>query len=276
MKIFLNFFNYIKFFISFYFTSYFNYKINKIKEKEYYLDLQKKYLSKGELYQIRNFEIKNKNSIDRVWLNKLALHTQVTLKKSEINYEHGKILYSALCNYLNNRKNKTIDCIILETGSAKGFSSICMSKALIDCNQSGEIFTIDLIPHKSKRYWNVIDDFEGKKTREDLLKNWKFELENVKFITGNINSTLKEIDLKYINFAFIDSIHTSSQILKEFKYISNRQGIGDLIILDDIDTNYNRHNEPNFKYLLDNYPNYKFEFIESFFPRCYAVAKKIK
>ena len=48
-KFFSEFFNYIKFFISFYFTSNFNYKINKIKEKEYYLNLQKKYISKGEL-----------------------------------------------------------------------------------------------------------------------------------------------------------------------------------------------------------------------------------
>ena len=114
---------------------------------------------------------------------------------------------------------------------------------------------------------------KNKRRSSKKLETW---IRKYKIYYWNINSILNEIDLKYINFAFIDSIHTSSQILREFKYISNRQSTGDIIVLDDIDTNYNRHNEPNFKYLLDNFPNYKFEFIESFFPRCYAVATKIK
>ena len=150
-----------------------------------------------------------------------------------------------------------------------------MSKALNDTDQNGEIYSVDLVPHQIKSYWNVIDDYEGKKTREELLKNWKNILKNIIFITGNINSVLNKIDLKYINFAFIDSIHTSTQIIKEFKFISKRQSIGDIIVLDDIDTNYDKNNEPNSKYLLEKFPNYHFEFIESFFPRCYAIAKRI-
>ena len=275
MKYISDFINSIKFFLSFYFKTKFNYKINKILDKKIYINLQNKYLLKGELSQILDFEKNNNYTIDRDWLNNLALHTQVTLKKSEINYEHGKILYSSLSNYLTSKEKKIEKFIIFETGTAKGFSSLCMSKALNDTDQNGTIYSVDLVPHQIKSYWNVIDDYDGKKTREELLKNWKNILKNIIFITGNINSVLNKIDLKYINFAFIDSIHTSTQIIKEFKFISKRQSIGDIIVLDDIDTNYDKNNEPNSKYLLEKFPNYHFEFIESFYPRCYAIAKRI-
>lgn len=269
-----DFYNYLKFFISFYFTSIFNYKFNKVYDDKIYLNLQHKYLKKGELNHITDFEIKNKYSVNRKWLNKLALHTQVTIKKSEINYEHGKILYSSLSKYISAAKSNLKEYTIFETGTAKGFSSICLSKALIDQNAKGKILSIDVVPHNIKRYWNVIDDSKGKKTREELLSNWQNECKNIKFITGNISNIIKNLKLERINFAFIDSIHTPSQIKLEFRFIANKQKIGDIIILDDIDTSYDRYNLPRFRYLIEEFPNYNYEFIESFYPRCYAIAKK--
>ncbi len=275
MKHIADFYNFVKFFISFYFTSKFNYKINKISDEKTYRNMQNKYLLKGELTHILKFENENNYSINRDWLNNLALHTQVTFKKSSINYEHGKILYSALSNYLSINKTNKKNFIIFETGTAKGFSSICMSKALNDMGVNGKIYTTDIIPHDEKRNWNVIDDLEGPKTRKQLLNNWTKETSNIIFINGNINNIIKNLNLDNINFAFIDSIHTETQIVKEFKYISDRQAIGDIVMLDDIDIDCDKNNEPNFKYLLKNFRNYEFQFIESFYPRCYAIAKKI-
>tara|TARA_Y100000590_G_scaffold248043_1_gene278683 strand:+ start:292 stop:1122 length:831 start_codon:yes stop_codon:yes gene_type:complete len=275
MKYILDFYSFVKFFISFYFTSKFNYKISKNIDEKQYRNMQSEYLFKGELTQILQFENENNYSINRDWLNKLALHTQVTFKKSAINYEHGKILYASLSNYLKINKNNKKDFIIFETGTAKGFSSVCMSKALNDLGLNGKIYTTDIIPHDVKRNWNVIDDLECKKTRKQLLSYWFKEIKNIIFINGNINKIIKNLNIDYINFAFIDSLHTETQIIKEFTFISERQTIGDIIVLDDIDTDYDKNNEPNFKYLLNNFTNYEFQFIESFYPRCYAIAKKI-
>ena len=47
------------------------------------------------------------------------------------------------------RKLKTI----VETGTARGFSSICMSKALIDQKKSGKIISLDCISHNEKIFW---------------------------------------------------------------------------------------------------------------------------
>ena len=86
--------------------------------------------------EIDLFEERCDFKIDKKWLDNLALHTQV-VKKSEINYQHGRILYSSLRDYIK-KELKYLN--ILEIGTALGFSSTCMSKAIIDSNIKGKIF----------------------------------------------------------------------------------------------------------------------------------------
>ena len=97
------------------------------------------------------------------------MYTQVVIKKSTINYQHGRILYAELCNYIRN--NSISNIIILETGTARGFSSVCMSKAISDCKSVGEINTIDILPNNEKIYWNSISDIDGKKQGQSFCKN---------------------------------------------------------------------------------------------------------
>ena len=66
-------------------------------------------------------------------------------------------MYSLLRKYIQDQNINYIK--ILEIGTARGFSSICMSKAINDTGIKGVINTIDIIPHKKEIYWNCIDDF---------------------------------------------------------------------------------------------------------------------
>ena len=70
-----------------------------------------------------------------------------------LNFFHGRLLYSVLSKYLKDL-TEIGSISIFETGTARGFSSICMAKALIDMNSPGFITTIDSIPHENKIYWN--------------------------------------------------------------------------------------------------------------------------
>ena len=112
--------------------------------------------------------------LDDNWINELALHTQIVKKQSTLNYAHGRILYSALRSYLTNEDSSIegSSINIIETGTARGFSALCMAKAADDSEISGSIITFDLIPNQKKMYWNCIDDHEGKKTRLELLNKW--------------------------------------------------------------------------------------------------------
>ena len=107
----------------------------------------------------------------------LALHTQITIKNQHYAMRMGEVLYSTLSSYLQNLNKdlKTEKIFILETGTARGFSAICMAKALEDNNRDGLILTYDVLPHSIKMFWNSIsDNLCGPQTRSELLNYWRF------------------------------------------------------------------------------------------------------
>ena len=248
--------------------NYFGKKIFASKQK--YLEIFE--VAKNEKFKnIDLFEESNSYKIDRNWLDTLALHTQVLIKSSKINYQHGRVLYTSLCKYLKDND----DITILETGTARGFSALCMSKALSDYKKIGKIFTIDILPHNKKMIWNCIDDIEGPKSREELLNPWSNNLQNIEFIRGKSNKVLKKLNLNRVNFCFLDAVHNKKYVQAEFEFVSNRQNIGDIIIFDDITQNQ----FPDLvKYILsiENDQKYKFEYLKSTDSRGYAIAKKTK
>ena len=51
---------------------------------------------------------------------------------------------------------------------------LCMAKALSDAKFEGSIFTIDVLPHDKKMFWNcAADRIEGKQSRYELITEWK-------------------------------------------------------------------------------------------------------
>ena len=216
-------------------------------------------------------------SVDRIWLNYLALHTQIVIKKSELNYAHGRVLYSVLRHYLTtlNRNIKSVN--IFETGTARGFSSICMAKALSDSGYEGSICTIDVLPHFKKMFWNSpFDHTKGEQTRQNLLINWANLIERyIIFIQGYTRHIIPKIAMQRINFAFLDGSHTYKDVLIEFNMISKCQKKGDIIIFDD----YNHKDFPGIVKIIDdiiNKKNYEVKLIyNKKTSRNYAIAKKL-
>jgi hypothetical protein len=203
--------------------------------KEIYLNLARNV--RDESYpEIEKYENNIGFSIDKMWLDDLALHTQITIKKSKLCYAHGRVVYTALSGYLakqiNHQKKQRIT--ILETGTARGFSSLCMAKALSDQNRYGLIITYDFLPHLKKMYWNCIDDNDGPKTRAELLSKWKDLMQNyIIYQQGDTRLELNKLQLERINFAFLDGAHTFNDVMNEFQKIKTRQVSGDVIVYDD-------------------------------------------
>ena len=226
--------------------------------------------------EVNRFESKKGFKIDRIWLQELALQTQVVIKGSELNYAHGRVLYSALRNYLEKRDSNSKNISIIETGTARGFSSLCMAKALKDSEVEGNIITFDVLPHRKKMFWNCIaDHIVGIQTREELLKSWNDLMERyITFVEGYSQIELLKISRSRIHFAFLDGAHTFNDVMLEFKCIKNFQQKGDVIIFDD----YNKNKFPEIVKAVDTICN-KFSYskliINSFDGRSYVVAEKI-
>tara|TARA_B100001057_G_C22658887_1_gene875162 strand:- start:41 stop:877 length:837 start_codon:yes stop_codon:yes gene_type:complete len=248
--------------------------VKPIATKEKYYDLWKKASSVNNP-DVTEFEKKTGHKIERKWLDNLALKTQIVVKKSQINYAHGKILYSALCEYILKNPSKIKNVIILETGTARGFSSLCMAKALDDNNVPGSIITYDVLPHTKKIYWNCVTDHtDGPLSREELLEPWNDLISKyIIFHQGYSTIELKKIALQRINFAFLDGAHSYQDVFFEFNMIKNRQLNGDIIIFDD----YNEKLFPGIVKAVDEICSkydYEKKIIKSFDSRSYVIAKK--
>jgi len=185
-----------------------------------------------EFKLIDDFESKYNYKIDQAWYHNLALHTQIVKKKSKICYVHGRLLYTSLTHHI--KKNNLQHINILETGTARGFSAICMAKAIDDAGINGKITTFDVLPHDTQMYWNCIDDHEGKKTRAELLLDYLHYTEKyIYFFQGSTKTMLPKIQTSRINFAFLDSAHDYYHLMAEFQSLRNKQIKGDVIFFDD-------------------------------------------
>lgn len=174
-------------------------------------------------------------AIDRPWMEELALHTQVVVKESRLNYNHGRLLYAALRRYLADQDGSQV--VIFETGTARGFSAICMARALQDAAIDGYILTVDMLPHERPILWNCIDDHEGPKTRAQLLAAYQDLLSRIVFIQGRSDQIVATLGLSRINFAFLDATHSEAEVRREFDFVSARQMKGDIVVMDDVTPN---------------------------------------
>lgn len=228
---------------------------------------------KNNYEEINEYEKKVGFSIQSDFLHELGLLTQVTDKKSKISYSHGRLLYSCLSKYCSTNNITNIN--ILEVGTARGFSSLCMAKALEDNSISGKIITMDILPLHKKIYWNCKSDELGKINRNTLLKDYDYLIKKyIIFLQFDTLSDYKRISLNRVNFAFIDGCHDGNHLKSEFEILKNSQLKGDQIIFDDYSfekfpTLYNEINK------ICNIYNYSKEVICSDKGRCYLIATKI-
>lgn len=199
-----------------------------------YLELFER--ARGAQYpEVDSVERKTGYAIDREWLDGLALHTQIVKKKSELAYPHGRLLYSLLRAYLDSRPHEFVT--ILETGTARGFSALCMAKALDDAGADGRIVTVDVLPHQKAQIWNCIDDHEGKKSRAQLLSPWAKLKRRILFVQGDTLYQLPRLGVERVNFAFLDAQHTKAAVLAEYEVVASQQEAGDVIFFDDVTEN---------------------------------------
>ena len=199
---------------------------NECKERDYtdfYNKLNKDF--ECDIYKV-------KDEIDDI-----ALSLQICYKHhgSRMLYLHGFVLYAALTKYIKN--NPDIEKLtIIETGTARGFSSLCMAKALYDNKKKGKIYTIDIFSSTKKMYWNCIADLDGKHSLRDIVLPWKNLVDKyVVFINGYTTEKLPLLinSLDRVHFSFLDAQHDYKNLIFELQNIKKIQEKGDIIICDD-------------------------------------------
>ena len=171
-------------------------------------------------------------AIETAWFHQLALLTQVVIKRSDLCYQHGRLLYATLVQYA--RKHVREHLNIVETSTARGFSAVCLAKAMHDAGATGKISTFDVLPHNVKILWNCVRDADGPRTRADLLQDYSALINRyVIFYQGDTKQELAKMTFQRVNLAFFDSVHSHEHVMAEFSSINGLQETGDIIFFDD-------------------------------------------
>jgi hypothetical protein len=242
-------------------------------DKETYLNLWEK-ARKETFGEIDALEQEYGFAADKTWLDDLALHTQIVIKESSLCYQHGRVLYATLSKFI--KDNPTLPSLnIIETGTARGFSSIVMSKALDDAKKDGRILTFDLLPHDQAILWNCLDDLNGPRSRRNLLKSWQALSDRyIVFIEGDSRLMLNRFRTGRIHFAFLDGAHSFQDVTAELAQIAPWQQSGDIIVFDD----YSPSKFPGLVKAVDEgCMTYKYDkkVIKSKDDRAYVIARKL-
>ena len=229
---------------------------SKIYSEEEYIKLgewAKSYDYGGILNELENSfgYLHDKDDMDNV-----GLKLQICVKKSRPMYIHGYVLTSTLYKYLtekqavtpnftdrlrknffevfSDKKDNSEEFIILETGTARGFSAIMMAKILEMFHVKGKIYTTD----KINQFDNCIKSAQLNRSIsiQECVEEWKPLVDKyINFIVGNTKTTLPSLNnkLNRIHFAFLDGSHHYKDIKYELDYVAQKQQQGDVIVCDD-------------------------------------------
>lgn len=170
---------------------------------------------------------------DKDEMDDIALKLQICMKSSKPMYLHGYVISSALYKYLSDHSGLD-DIVILETGTARGFSSVVMASVMNLKNMNGTIYTTD----HNDRFDNCLkaSQLKRKITLEECVEEWKDLVQKyITFKKGDSNKILNSLDtsLSRIHFAFLDGAHFYDYLKKELDFVASKQQVGDVIVCDD-------------------------------------------
>lgn len=169
------------------------------------------------------------HAIDRYQLETAARVLACPLKHNPPNWQHGRVLYAAARNYLESRGDSIR---IVDIGTAKGFSALCLLWALKRSRLNGRVWSVDVIDPYARVRRNTVAEVDGFKTLAETLDQWP-EAQQITFskMTG---VECLQLDRFKIHIAFIDGKHSPDVVLTEGRLLHERQETGALAIFDDL------------------------------------------
>lgn len=175
------------------------------------------------------FEQRMGFAIDRAKLEEAARVLACPVKANPPNWQHGRVLYALARHYVAKAQERCV--MVLDVGTAKGFSALSMFWAFHDAGCVGTLHSVDVIHPKDRVRRNTVAEVNGLCTLPEILRPWP-ESALIPFAQSTGIDMLLKIDGR-IHFAFIDGKHSADVVLKEGKLLADRQQSGDVVMFDD-------------------------------------------
>ena len=174
---------------------------------------------------IKSLEIIVPDDKEFLRLSKLTPMYPENKELNIINYERGILLYSLIAKYKPQN--------VLEIGTAKGYSTLCMAWAMHDYNIPGTIHTID--PTLDTKFEIKIDDEINVLTTTQLWNKIASDkwLSKIKPYAGYSGEIMDKHQFPKIDFAYIDGHHVYEAVEHDFYAFLNTSSNDFRILFDD-------------------------------------------
>lgn len=187
---------------------------------------------KVEYPSIKSYEARLGYAISRNKLEDAARVLACPVKVNPPNWQHGRVVYATARKRFEALAGTMQPVTMLDIGTAKGFSALCALWAMRDSKMHGKVHSVDVRDPTSTDPKNSVADFYGPQTLAQVLEPWP-EADEIAFRRSTGIDWLASNDRR-VHFAFIDGKHTFEAVSAELKLLTQQQGIGDAIVLDDL------------------------------------------
>lgn len=170
-------------------------------------------------------------ALDRYRLESAARVLSTPKKALPPNWQHGRVIYAVARRYFEER-NPPEPVALLDIGTAKGFSALCLEWAREDSRILGGVTSVDVMPTDARVRRNTVAEVGGLRTLAEILAPWP-EASRINFVCATGVAYL-QAQTGRVHVAFVDGKHTDDAVWNEGRLLSQRQESGDVVIFDDI------------------------------------------
>ena len=150
--------------------------------------------------------------------------------------EHGLLLYKLVLE--GGRGDGSV--VVLDVGTARGFSAITMARAMLDGELEGRVYSVDVIGHHEPLNWHgtkqeADEPLAGVEiSRSEIWGRWFAEESAlVATINGRSTEVLKDWQHGQIDYAFLDGSHEYGDVRGELEALDSLMAEGGVIVVDD-------------------------------------------
>lgn len=176
-------------------------------------------------------------AIPEIKIQTAAMILACPVKVNPPNWQHGRVLYAVAREYL--KRSPSRDLRMLDIGTAKGFSALCLALALehaVAAHEhppAGDIYSVDVIDPAARVRRNTVAEVYGLKTLDEILEPWEPHLRRVHFSQSTGIEWL-ERHPERVGVAFVDGKHDGHTVIREGRLLAARQEPGDMVVFDDV------------------------------------------
>jgi predicted O-methyltransferase YrrM len=154
------------------------------------------------------------------------------VKPNPPNWQHGRVLYAIARHYFDGWNPAIRFFNLLDIGTAKGYSALCLQWALTDAGKSGHVVSIDVVDPMARVRRNTVAELNGYLTLLETLQPWP-EAHAIAFRKASGREWLTA-NRERIHLAFVDGKHSYEAVRWEAALLASRQQPGDVVMFDDV------------------------------------------